>query len=255
MHSHVLPGIDDGPGTIEGSIALARAAAAAGTSTLLATPHVSLSYPNTAAVIAGLVERVNEELRGEGVELEVVAGAEIALSGLIDIAPEELGRLGLGGSSWLLVEPPFSPAATGVESILMELVSRGHRVLLAHPERCPAFHRNPEVLAALVRAGVLTSITAGSLVGRFGGEVRRFSLGMVREELVHNVASDAHNLTSRPPGIATELERSGLEALAEWLTEQVPGAILADERIPPRPAVGLPALDPPRRSRWLRRRG
>lgn len=255
MHSHVLPGIDDGPETIEGSIALARAAAAAGTSTLLATPHVSFHYPNDAASIAGLVEQVNERLRAEGIALEVLAGAEIAMSSVIDIKPEELARLSLGGGQWLLVEPPFSPVANGLDGVLMDLVARGHRILLAHPERCPAFHRNPQMLTALVRGGILTSITAGSLVGRFGATVQRFTMGLVRDELVHNVASDAHNETQRPPGILAELERAGLEPLSEWLTEGVPGAILAGGEVPRRPLVELPALEPSRLPRWLRRRG
>ncbi len=255
MHSHVLPGIDDGPETIEGSIALARAAAARGTSTMLATPHVSFTYPNNAAVIGRLVGEVNQRLQVEGVPVEVISGAEIAMSSLIDIKPEELARLTLGEGPWLLVEPPFSPVASGLDAILMDLVNRGHRVLLAHPERCPAFHRDPEMLGSLVRAGILTSITAGSLVGRFGGEVRRFTLGLAREGLIHNVASDAHNENGRPPGIAAELERSGLAPLADWLTQDVPAAILAGEEIPLRPMVELPGLEPHRRSRWFKRRG
>jgi hypothetical protein len=77
---------------------------------------------------------------------------------------------------------------------------RGHGVLLAHPERCPAFHRDPRMLGSLVRAGMLTSITAGPLVGRFGGEVRRFALELAQSGMVHNVASDAHDGVKRPPG-------------------------------------------------------
>ncbi len=115
LHSHVLPGIDDGPDSIEGSLALARAAAAAGTRTLLATPHVSWRYPNDASTIARLVDELNERLRTERIELEVRPGAEIAMTRLADVEPEELSRLELGGSRWLLVEPPShrcSPALT-----------------------------------------------------------------------------------------------------------------------------------------------
>ncbi len=254
MHTHVLPGIDDGPETLAGSVALARAAAATGTTTLMATPHVSFHYPNTAARIAELVEEVNAHLRAERIAVTVIAGAEIAMSSLADIAPEELTRLGLGGGPWLLVEPPFSPVASGLDAILIDLVSRGHRVLLAHPERCPAFHRDPALLATLVRSGIRTSITAGSLVGRFGGEVQRFTLALARQGLIHNVASDAHNEARRPPGIAAELRRSGLEPLAQWLTHDVPSAILEGGEIPARPTVALPDLEPSRRPRWLRRR-
>ena len=168
LHSHVLSGIDDGPATIEGSVALARAAAAAGTRTLVATPHVSPRYPNDAATIAELVAELNVRLAAEGVELEVLSGAEIAITSVVEIEPSQLARLGLGGGGWLLMEPPFTPIATGLENIASFLQGEGHRILLAHPERCPAFHRDPAMLRSLVASGVATSITAGSLVGRFG---------------------------------------------------------------------------------------
>jgi protein-tyrosine phosphatase len=253
LHSHVLPGIDDGPDSIAGSIALARAAAAAGTDTLLATPHVSWRYLNDASTIAPLVDELNERLRAEEIALEVRPGAEIAMTRLADLEPEELSRLGLGAGRWLLVEPPFTPVLTGLDSILLDLQRRGHRILLAHPERCHAFHRDPEMLESLVRSGVLTSVTAGSLVGQFGGDVRRFALGLVRDGLIHNVASDAHDHIQRPPSMAAELQQAGLAPLADWLTREVPEAILQDGEIPPRPAVDLPGIDETPRRAWWRR--
>ena len=132
---------------------------------------------------------------------------------------------------------------------------QGHGIVLAHPERCPAFQRDPELLESLVRAGVLTSITAGSLVGRFGSSVRRFALELMEAELVHNVASDAHDVDRRQPGMADELEHAGFGALTRWLTETVPGAILAgEESVPAAPAASRSAA--PRRSpqrKWWRR--
>lgn len=248
LHCHVLPGIDDGPVTIDRSIDLARAAAAAGMKTIVATPHVSLRYPNTGIEIQALVARVNERLAAEGVGIRVEHGAEVALTRVEDIETEELRRLQLGGGSWLLIEPPFSQFALGVDVMLAELRGRVRGIVLAHPERAPMFHRDPQMLASLVRAGTLTSITAGSLTGRFGRVVRRFALEMVEQGLVHNVSSDAHDLSSRPPGIADALRRSGLMPLADWLTQEVPAAILSDGEIPRRPArqVSLPG------GRWRR---
>jgi protein-tyrosine phosphatase len=165
LHCHVLPGIDDGPDTIDGSLSLARAASAAGTRTLVATPHVSARYPNDAATITRLVDELNQRLRAEGIAIDVRAGAEIALTSAAELGPEQLADLTLGGGPWLLIEPPFTPVAHGIDLIVLDLVRQGHRVVLAHPERCPAFHRDRAVLESLVRAGVLTSVTAGSLVG------------------------------------------------------------------------------------------
>ncbi len=82
---------------------------------------------------------------------------------------------------WLLVEPPSFPPITGLEYACAGSAERGHRVLLAHPERCPAFHHDRRMLEGLVHGGVITSLTAGSLVGRFGESVRRFALQLVRD--------------------------------------------------------------------------
>ncbi len=256
LHTHVLPGIDDGPETIEDSVELARAAVAAGTRTLIATPHVSWAYPNDANTIGERVDELRARLDAEGIALELRAGAELAMTRLVDMDAEELQPLGLGGGNWLLVEPPFSPTITGLAPLIYELQRQGREILLAHPERCPAFHREPETLRELVNRGVLTSVTAGSLVGRFGGEVRRFALRMAREHLIHNVASDTHDPVRRPPGIATELRKSGLGPLEAWLTEEVPAAILSGvsgAEIPPRPEVELPGVETVRSTWWRRR--
>jgi len=252
MHSHVLAGIDDGPESIEGSLAIARAAVAAGTRTLLATPHVSHRYPNDPETIARLVGELNERMAAEEIALDVRAGAEIAMTRVGDLEPAELARLSLGGGEWLLVEPPFTSASGGIAAILAELQERGHRVLLAHPERCQAFHRDPGMLEEIVATGVLTSITADSLVGRFGDTVRRFALGLIHKGMAHNVASDAHDHINRPPGAIAQLQQSGLGELASWLTEEVPGAILGGGEIPPRPDVDLPRGREPRRWRLKR---
>ena len=146
LHSHVLPGIDDGPASLEGSIELARAARAAGTRTLVATPHVSWRHPNDADTIHRLVDELNARLREEGLGLVVLPGSEIAMSRLLDIESQELQKLGLGGGPWLLVEPPFAQAVAGLEILLLQLQSHGHQIVLAHPERCQAFHRDRAIL-------------------------------------------------------------------------------------------------------------
>ncbi|MHB8531125.1 MAG: tyrosine-protein phosphatase [Solirubrobacteraceae bacterium] len=248
LHCHVLPGIDDGPASIEGSLALARAAAAAGIATLVATPHIDAKSGNDAARVAHLVALVNERLLAEGIPVEVLPGGEIAATHLPELPAAELARLGLGGSSALLIEFPFSPVIHGLPEALGELRHAGHRIVLAHPERCPAFHGDRRTLHSLADAGVLMSVTAGSLIGRFGSQVRKVALELAREGLMHNVTSDAHDHARRRPGLREELLAAKLGELAEWLTELVPAAILADAPIPPRPHIA-----PSRRRvpRWL----
>jgi protein-tyrosine phosphatase len=240
LHCHVLAGIDDGPRTIEGSLELVRAAARAGIDTLVATPHVSRRYPNDSATIELLATELRERIAREQLGVSLLTGGEVALTHLLDVPGRELERLRLGDGEWLLVEPPFTAGGGSLDAILLGLQRRGHRILLAHPERCAAFQRDPEMLETVVAGGVLTSITAGSLVGRFGEHVRKFALELVNAELVHNVTSDAHDHVVRAPGLQEELERAGLAPLAPWLTGEVPAAILAGEEPPARPAAMLP---------------
>jgi protein-tyrosine phosphatase len=253
LHTHVLPGIDDGPETIEDSLTLARAAVADGTRVMVATPHVSWHHHNDSETIARLTAEFNERLRSEGVALEIRTGAEVAMTRVEGLEDSELQRLHLGGGPWLLLEPPFTPIVTGLDGVVMALQSAGHRVLLAHPERCPALHREPRIVESLVRGGVLTSVTAGSLAGRFGGQVRRFARHLLEQGLVHNVASDTHDATKRPPRLSADLEEAGFANLADWLTQAVPAAILAGEEIPERPEPPVLSERRSRRIRWRRR--
>jgi protein-tyrosine phosphatase len=156
----------------------------------------------------------------------------------------------------MLLECPHRPTAgTEFHAFVHGLGDQGERIVLAHPERSPVFQRHPDRLAALVRDGVLTSITAASLLGSFGRTVQSFSLRLLREGLVHNVASDSHDAERRGPELlaglqATEREVPGALRMADWLTRQVPEAILVGDELPLRPEL------PPQRGgvrRWLDR--
>ncbi|MDQ3274369.1 MAG: hypothetical protein M3Q39_04890 [Actinomycetota bacterium] len=154
-----------------------------------------------------------------------------------------LQDLCLGPGTYLLVESPYS-ASPFLEDLLFDLQTRGFRPLLAHPERCPIFHRDRTLLERLVAQGVLCSITAASLVGGFGRTVRRFTQDILSAGLVHDIASDAHDTARRPPGLTAGLDalRSDLPELAgltDWYAHGVPGAVIRGEPVPRRPPVQL----------------
>jgi protein-tyrosine phosphatase len=235
LHCHLLPGIDDGPRDCEGSLTMARRAVREGIETVVATPHVNSRYPNDAQTIAGALHELREALAREDIQLEVLPGAEIAVNYLAERDTADLGSLSLGGGEWLLIEPPFASVATGLVSTVQGLLWDGHRVVLAHPERCPAIHRDVSIVRDLAGEGVLMSLTAGSLAGRFGSQARRLGLALLEEGLAHNVTSDAHDAGNRPPAVASELARAGFADLTPWLTEEVPAAVLAGGPVPPRP--------------------
>lgn len=247
LHCHVLPAIDDGPEKLDGALAMARAAASGGTRLMIATPHVSWTYHNRADQIAAGVTELNAALAQAGTALEIQAGAEVDASYSSELTDDDLRGLRLGGSDALLVECPLTVAAVPFDAIVLGLHRRGYRTVLAHPERSPSLRAQSGRLESLVRAGAVTSITAGSLLGQFGREVRRFSYWMLEEGLVHNVASDAHDTARRPPSLRDSLMAAAAAELPrlaehiEWLADEVPRAILDSAPLPPPPSVGLRA--------------
>jgi protein-tyrosine phosphatase len=253
LHCHILPGIDDGPETIEDAVELIRAAGATGMTTMVATSHVSPRYPNDVRSIAAGVAAVRASLLREGIAVDVRPGAEIAIPQIVDLPAGELEQLSLDGGEWLLIESPFKTPVESLPAVLGVLQRRGHRIILAHPERCPGFHRRPDILETLIHGQeMLSSVTAGSLIGQFGREVERFALWLAERGLIHNVASDAHDCVFRPPGIAEAVEQAGLGPHIELLTESVPQAILTGGPLPPAPAyllTGRPVRRPWRRPR------
>jgi protein-tyrosine phosphatase len=253
LHCHILPAIDDGPVNLDFSVAMARAAEEAGIVVMVATPHVRSDHPNEPAAIDAAVRELNSALAVEDVELRVIAGAEVSLQKAAELSDDTLSALCLGSGDCLLVESPYRSIDIDLEGILWDVQARGFRPLLAHPERCPIFQRDPTRLARLVNGGVLCSITAASLGGRFGTTVRKFSLELLYDGLVHDVASDAHDHLHRPPDIMTGFESAeadvpGIRGQATWFTVTAPVAMLTGKPLPPPP-------DPPPRppvKRWRR---
>jgi protein-tyrosine phosphatase len=242
LHCHILFGLDDGPADLDATMELARTAAAAGTRTIAATPHIRDDHPFDLALIATRTAEVNRALRREGVSLEVVTGGELALSKAPELDDEQLRSIALGGGPTLLVESPYTHATDLLEQQLFDLQLRGFRLLLAHPERSPSFLSDVRRLGRLVDRGIACSVTAASLTGRFGRTVRRFSVQMLREGLVHDIASDAHDAVGRTPDLAAGLRAveeelpDALDAL-DWFTVEAPAAMLAGDALPDPPRL------------------
>jgi protein-tyrosine phosphatase len=239
LHAHILPGLDDGPRTIESAVAMARVAAAAGTRAIATTSHIDHGYrlgpEELEAARAALAARLAEE----GVELELLAGGEVAPARLKDLDDGALRRLALGGGPYLLLECPLSPVGAAMEPLVAELQRRGFGVLLAHPERSPTFVREPARLAPMIERGALAQLTTGSLTGEFGGTVRRAATAMLERRLVHVLASDAHHEVHRSPDLRAAADGLG-DRLAEWMTIAVPAAIVAGDPLPERPPLPAP---------------
>jgi protein-tyrosine phosphatase len=253
LHSHILPGVDDGAPDIDTAIAMARTAVADGIRVMVATPHVSFEYDLDPADVGRLVGELNLTLARNEVPLAVMPGGEIALTRLAALDAPALRTLSLGAGPYLLVEAPYAGAAPFLEEVLFDLDLRGFRTILAHPERCAMFENDRDRLARLVERGVLCSVNAGSMAGQFGRRVRDFVVHLFRAGLVHDVASDTHDDEVRRAELRWGFERMedelpGISEQASWFTDVAPTAIVSGTTVPPPP-------EPPTAKRgWLRMR-
>ena len=247
LHCHVLPGIDDGPETLEEAIALCRAAHQEGTRTMVATPHVNWDYPEvTASAIHDKVAELNDALRAEAVELKVRTGAEVALSRAGDLSDHDLQLMCLGGGPYILLELPWTSAASGALGALRAVARRGVRIVVAHPERSPILQRDGGFARELVKSGVVYCLDAGSLSRRADRNTRSAAWKLLGSGLAHVFASDCHGAIRRPPQLGSTLAEAGLSAREiDHFTCAAPEAILNGD--PPAPAL---AVHRRRRGRW-----
>jgi protein-tyrosine phosphatase len=237
LHSHVLPGVDDGARTIEDSVAIARAAVADGVQMLAATPHVREDFRTELATMTRLVELVQRTVERAGVQLRILPGGEIALEELDVLTRDELRGFGLGGNPrYVLVEFPYTGWPLALEERLFKLHTDGFVPVIAHPERNREVQGDPERLEPLVRSGCLVQVTAASIDGRLGRSAAACGRTLIDDELAHMIASDAHLPGVRAIGMSNAAQAVGDEALARWLTLDVPRAIVDDQPLPQRPA-------------------
>ena len=238
LHSHVLPGIDDGAANVAEALELAAAAASGGVRVLAATPHVRASHPGVIpGELAGRCRELNTRLAEAGVALEVCPGGELDLDRGTAASDEELRLVSYGGRGTdLLVETPYGALPDDFEERVLALAARGFRLLLAHPERSEALQRDPARVAGLVGQGVLVQLTARSLVASaVPSAVQEAAVALVTKGLAHVLASDAHVATGRAPpdlarGVAVASALVGPRA--QWMASAAPAAILAGEPLP-----------------------
>jgi len=256
LHIHLLPGLDDGPATLDETLEMCRICAEEEIRALVATPHIIREvYENRPEEILAAVADLKRTLSAQGLALEVLPGADVRLD--YDL----LDRLDRGelltindGNRFLLLEFPDALHAQDYTRVIAGLKKRGITPILSHPERNPYFQENPEALYDLVHSDVLLQLTARSLLGGFGPEIRKFSERLLEHHLVHILSSDAHGTGGRRPGLRDALNRA-----SEFLGEEEAGRLVEEN-----PACilqgGLPIVPTPTpwkkaRRPWWRFRG
>jgi len=242
LHTHVLPGIDDGARTLGEARALALDLAGQGVTVMAATPHVRDDYPTTPEVMEEAVAEVRADFEAHRVPVEVVHGAEVDLGLLWAIPRDELPRMTIAQTGrYLLLEFPYRGWPFALDSAVKSLVGLGVTPLLAHPERNPEVQDRPDRVRGLVESGALVQVTAASLAGSRDRAAQAAALRLLDLGLVHVLASDSHGPHISREGMAAAAAMLNDPELARYLTVEAPGAIVAGEPVPERPQVGLGA--------------
>jgi len=227
LHCHLLPGIDDGPQSVEKSVGLARKAVLNGITHVVLTPHIQPgTYNNTVKSIAsaGLAFRV--ALRFFSIPLKVALAAEVRICPeLIKMVQHKdfykicIGEMDDGLA--LLLEFPHSHIPPGSELLIESLIKSKVKPVIAHPERNKALHIDPNRLESFVSMGCLVQLTASSVSGRFGRNAQKCASYFLKRGWVNVLASDAHNLNSRPPELM-----EGVKAAANLIGENAAYALV-----------------------------
>lgn len=205
VHCHLLPGLDDGPRSVEDSIALANALIADGITHVVATPHVFPGrYNNTADAICEATDVLARLFRVRSIPLK------LGWAGEVRMCVESLSLLKRGevpvfegnNGRFVLIEMPDGGIPIGAAEFLMEFIVLGITPVIAHPERNRSVLHRPECMRPFVNMGCRLQLTAGSVLGMFGRRAQMAALRLLDDDQVFVIASDAHNLGSRRPVMA-----------------------------------------------------
>lgn len=222
LHHHCLPGVDDGPTTLQEAVDLCAMAADEGIDTIVATPHVLRGrWQNTSRAD---LQSILEELRAAvGGKPTILPGSEYFFGHDMAEALKGESVIPLAGSRYVLVEFASHAIPPLVHQPLYRAQLDGWTPLIAHPERNLVFQSNPQLLASLIRMGAKTQVTTGSVTGDFGPQAQAAALDWLQRGWVHVMATDAHNTKKRPPRFQASRTR-----VSELVGEQIADALFVD---------------------------
>ena len=193
MHAHWLPGIDDGAQNLEESLKLIRGLVGLGYRKLIATPHVmSDLYPNTPGTIMAALGRTQQAVTAAKINVELAAAAEYLIDdGFVD--KMQASQLLTLPDNHVLVEFSFIAPPPTRDKIFFELLTKGYRPILAHPERYRFYHDRFEEYRSMAERGVKLQVNLLSLTGYYGKGVKKVAERLIDEQLVSLLGTDAHN--------------------------------------------------------------
>ncbi|MFK7732995.1 MAG: tyrosine-protein phosphatase [Pseudomonadales bacterium] len=236
LHCHLLPGIDDGPDTLEESLQLCQIAVESDISVAVVTPHIHPGrWENNRQSIAEQCSALQQSLVSKRIPLRLGFAGEVRLTEQVidQVAQNQIPFYGeLDGYHIMLLEFPHGHIIPGSDKLVQWLLDRRIRPLIAHPERNKAVMKHSACLLPFLEAGCLLQLTAGSLTGSFGGKAQAIAQQLLQDNVVAVVASDGHNAKARPPELKNAFhhiaEHYG-QARAERLMIHTPATIVASQ--------------------------
>lgn len=194
MHSHLIPGIDDGSKSIDDSLLMIRRFKELGYKKIVTTPHIMADYyKNTSDIILRGLDNVRNALVKENIDMEIEAAAEYNLDDGLEEKIKKRDILTFG-DNYVLFELPFGMEPPNMQEIIFELQTKGYKPVLAHPERYMFWYKNFEKYHELKDRGVILQLNLLSLAGVYSPEIQKVAERMVDEDLVQFVGSDCHRI-------------------------------------------------------------
>lgn len=227
-HCHLLPELDDGPATLEESVALAVVLAEQGVELVVCTPHYSRRYPTDHVRATLAVSRLAAELHARGVPVRLELAAEVGDAMAVTASLDELRRRAIRGRQ-LMVEIGPTMTRASLETVISRLTNAGLVPILAHPERSGVVQRDPALLDGARACGALVQLVAPTLLGRWGEPAEQAAWRLLETGRADLLGSDAHGVTRRRPhlGAVVRLIRERLgEDIAHQLVEHGPKLLL-----------------------------
>lgn len=230
IHSHILPGLDDGAQDVQESLHIASEAARNGVTDMIATPHFAGPYMiYDRGELENYVSTINDLIEKEGIDLKIHTGAEVFCSPkIIDLHKQ--GRLiTLAGSNYVLMDMPFDSIPFFFRDLIFQMSLSGLIVVLAHAERNMALQHDPRPIDDFIRQGALLQINTTSITGYLGSKSQKLARRLIKERKASVIASDAHSADGRGPNFDEAyklVEQLSDTGYAEELMREMPQKII-----------------------------
>lgn len=236
IHTHIMPDVDDGAETIEDSIEIIKKAESEGIKIMVATPHINPSYffkkesfYENKKKLEKTFNTLLEVIEQRGVNVQLYYGSEIYFDPIIKekLIPHKK-ILTINNGDYFLLEFPINFVHPGIKQFVFDVMTLGFIPIIAHPEKNQMFQNDMNLLYQLLAVGALCQVDADSFLGNFSSSSRSTAFKLLRNNMVHIIATDCHDVEYRPPEYSflyNILKKFGKEKIDMYIN-RIPEAII-----------------------------